>query len=173
MQKKRTSFFIRIRLIFFMVLFITCFRLDTRCTYDWIGSSGKNCLNPHEGVLVKTTAEKLIVDNFALLSTLAQNSSSMKNGRTWGTWARKLAHMKTAQILGTWTRFLNARRFLSGKPNSVLNCQANVNPTKIELSRLTDHSKSSCQKRPVFEWYWDLNVRFLDPHCTHNSKEQT
>ena len=35
-----------------MVLFITCFKLDTRCTYDCIGTSGKNCQNPHEGILV-------------------------------------------------------------------------------------------------------------------------
>ena len=44
---------------FFVVLFITCFRLNTRCTYDCIGTSGKNCQNPHEGVLVKTTAESI------------------------------------------------------------------------------------------------------------------
>ena len=55
--------------------------------------------------------------NFALLSTLAQKSGSMKNGQNWGTWMRKLACMKTDQTLGTWTRFWNARRFLSGKRN--------------------------------------------------------
>ena len=30
-------------IFFFVVLFITCFRLNTRCTYDCIGTSGKNC----------------------------------------------------------------------------------------------------------------------------------
>ena len=34
---------------------------------------------------------------------------------------RKLARMKTNQILGTSTRFLNARRFLSGKRNPFSN----------------------------------------------------
>ena len=47
---------------FFVVLFITCFRLDTHCTYDCIGTSEKNCLNPHEGVLVKTTTESFWLD---------------------------------------------------------------------------------------------------------------
>ena len=69
----------------------------------------------------KIFKDKLIVDNFALLSTLAQNSSSMKKRRTWGTWTRKLACMKTDQTLGTWTRFLNAWRFLSGKRNPTRN----------------------------------------------------
>ena len=50
---------VKLTVFFFMVLFITCFRLDTRCTYDCIGTSGKNCQNPHEGVLVKTTVESL------------------------------------------------------------------------------------------------------------------
>ena len=31
---------------FFVVLFITCFRLDTRCTYDCIGTSGKKLPKP-------------------------------------------------------------------------------------------------------------------------------
>ena len=54
---------------FFVVLFITCFRLDTRCSYDCIGTSGKNCQNINEGVLVKTTAESIWLDNlFAVIT---------------------------------------------------------------------------------------------------------
>ena len=48
---------------------------------------------------------------------LAQNSSSLKKGQTWGTWTRKHACMKTDQTLGAWTRFMNAGGFLSGKRN--------------------------------------------------------
>ena len=36
---------------FFHGTFHNMFRLNTRCTYDCIGTSGKNCQNPHEGVL--------------------------------------------------------------------------------------------------------------------------
>ena len=41
--------------LFSLVLFITYFRLDTCCTYFCKVTSGKNCQNPHESVLVKTT----------------------------------------------------------------------------------------------------------------------
>ena len=61
-----------------------------------------------------------------LLKTLhfchpSTESSCMKNGRTCGTWMRKLARMKTNQTLWTSTRFLNASRFLSGKLNPFSN----------------------------------------------------
>ena len=54
---KKGSWYFRI--LCFVVLFITYFKLDTLCTYSCIGTSGKNCQNPHERVLVKTTAENL------------------------------------------------------------------------------------------------------------------
>ena len=76
----------------------------------------KNCKTIYS-VKNKLIINLLLTTNLALLSTLGQNSSSMKNGRTWGTWLRKLERMKTDQTLGTWTRFLNTRPFLSGKRN--------------------------------------------------------
>ena len=47
---------------YFFALFIT-FSNSAHHTYSCIGTSGKNCQNPHEGVLVKTTAESIKLDN--------------------------------------------------------------------------------------------------------------
>ena len=47
----------------FVVLFVTCFRLDTHCTYSCIGTSGKKLSRTpmRERVLAKNTAEDILV----------------------------------------------------------------------------------------------------------------
>ena len=55
---------------FFVALFITFSDLAHH-TYSCIGTSGKNCQNPHEEVLVKTTAESIWLDSKVTLSAKA------------------------------------------------------------------------------------------------------
>ena len=63
-----------------MALFIT-FSNSAHHTYSCIGTSGKNCQNPHEGVLVKTTAENFLFHRNlnVILSTLIMSSGYYKN----------------------------------------------------------------------------------------------
>ena len=46
-------------LFFFRSTVHNMFQTRHNCTYDCIGTSGKNCQNPNEGVLVKTTTESI------------------------------------------------------------------------------------------------------------------
>ena len=67
---KNSFFFV---LFCFVALFITFSNLAHH-TYSCIGTSGKNCLNPHEGALVKTTAETIMY-SFSMCSSPILNIS--------------------------------------------------------------------------------------------------
>ena len=72
---------------------------------------------------------------FTFVNPSRQNPISVKNGHTWGKWMRELACIKNDQTWGIWTRLLDAKRFLSGKPNplSTLNKEFTKYTTLLTL----------------------------------------
>ena len=68
-------------------------------TYSCIGTSGKNCQNHHEGVLVKTTAESIWLDALCMLKMMSSIINKARYITIWNKGSleinKPISHVRT------------------------------------------------------------------------------